>query len=343
MTLKQINLSLSSACGANCIYCPSDRGKKIRQKLMPFELVERIVEEISAEDFIKYHDIRKLELGENGDAFLNKDTIKILRFIKSKAPHIQIRICSNFHNLTKDIAEMVLKENLIDVLVCNIDGSNDKNYFNVKNLDFHNTMKNLKDFLSIRDSINSEFGIKIIFISLHNYINTIYNNFGSYPSNMKDPNLIKISDDSAAIKNHLKNLLNPLKDNFSKSGIIGWAERDKIDINKINYRTYSCPNLKRIEKEAFIAPDGTWYACCLDSNNELELGNVMDTSISEIINSTKRKELIESLKKKEFSKIGGPCKTVNCCQWLPEKPEMQLYSLIRNLCFKLSQFLTIKQ
>ena len=29
--------------------------------------------------------------------------------------------------------------------------------------------------------------------------------------------------------------------------------------------------MSRVTREAFIAPDGTWYACCFDSNNQLVL------------------------------------------------------------------------
>ncbi len=204
-------------------------------------------------------------------------------------------------------------------------------------------MTNLKDFITIRNTISSELGITILIISLHNYIHTIYNNFGFYPNKIRDLTLIDIPDDSIKIKEQLNNVLDPIKDDINKSGIIGWAERDNINISKMYYKKYTCSSLERIEEEAFIAPDGTWYACCLDSNNELVLGNVIHTSINEIFFSEKRKKLISSLKNKEFAKIGGPCKTVNCCQWLPEKPKMSLRSLIRNLYFKISKILHLKK
>jgi len=37
--LKQINLSLSSACTTNCIFCPLDRGQRLKEKIMSMETI----------------------------------------------------------------------------------------------------------------------------------------------------------------------------------------------------------------------------------------------------------------------------------------------------------------
>lgn len=312
--LCSINLSLSSACGANCIFCPKNRGKRIKQKFMPFEYVKKIIEEITSSDFKKYHNVIRILIGENGDAFLNKDIIKILRFIKLRMPDIFIEVNTNFQNFTKDKAEIILKENLLDHVICNIDGSTKKNYFNVKKIDLDNTMENITDFLRIRNEIKSILDINIVILSLRRYIDAIYNNLGFYPDELEGSNLIKIEDDTLIIKKQLEKILDLSKDSITVSDVFGWAERDRIDVSKINYTKYSCPNLPGIEKEIYIAPDGTGYACCFDSNYELDLGNVIDSSVMEVFNGEKRKELIKLLRNKEFANINGPCKTVNCCQ-----------------------------
>lgn len=312
--LRSINLSLSLICNADCIYCPSNRGKRSEQKMMPFDYVEKIINETLSKNLKKYHDIKKIEIGENGEAFLNNDLIKILRFIKSKLPYIKVSVSTNFSNLTKDKAEIILGEELIDDFRCNIDGSANSNYFNVKRLELQNIRYNLINFLEIRKRLNSDAPITIQILTLHDYIYTIYNNFGFYPLKLRDHNLINVPDDFLLVKEEYEKMLNPEKDKIIKPIIFGWAERQKIDTKKVDYNKYSCPNLDRIKKEAFIAPDGTWYACCFDSNNELVLGNVIKKSIKEIFFGEKRRELIELLEDKQFTKIGGPCKTVNCCQ-----------------------------
>jgi len=333
--LKAIDLSLASICGADCIFCPNDRGCRIEEKIMPFGYVRKIIDEISSEEFKKEHQIKTISVGENGDAFLNKDLIKILRYIKSNLLNVKVTFATNFQNFTKDKSELILGEKLIDEFFCDIDGSNSRNYYQVKKLDYQRTMKNLKDFLEVRGE--SKFSLTIVVITLNRYIKTIYHSFGFYPSKIKDISLKDIPDDFCLIEKQIKKMIRPT-DKIIKPWIFGWAERKKINPNRLNYQNYSCCNLARIKTEAFIAPDGTWYACCFDSNNELVFGNIIEKSINEIFHSEKRKKLIEMLEKKKFGKIGGPCKTVNCCQKLFksdwEKTRANLKKIGRILMYK---------
>lgn len=327
--LRSINLSLSSACGADCIYCPSNRGKRIKQKIMPFEVVEKVFSEVASPEFKKRHDVVIVDVGENGDAFLNRDILRILRFIKSECPGIWTHVYTNFQNFTPDKAEAILGEKLIDSFGCNIDGSSPENYFSVKRVPLEKTMRNLRAFLRIRKELGSTAALKVQVISLNRYIRTIRANFGFYPAKLKDERLKDIPNDFLAIRRQLRSLLDTEPSLLSKiltngknhaadkigygKFIMAWAEREKINPAEIDYSKYSCPFLCAVKYSAYIAPDGTCYACCLDSNNELVLGNVMEQSLDEIYSGRKRRELITLLEKKEFGRIGGPCRTVNCC------------------------------
>jgi radical SAM protein with 4Fe4S-binding SPASM domain len=312
--LEAINLSLSSACGADCLFCPTDRGKRIKQKIMPFDIVKRIIDEISSKEFKSYHCIKKIELGENGDAFLNREFIKILRYIRLKVPEVRMEIYNNFQHFTRQQAEIILKDRLIDSFHLNIDGSNAKNYYEVKRLDFPNTMKNLSDFLEIREKLDIDSPLTVHILTLHHFISSIYDQFGFLPGKVEDPALAEVPDDFAVIKKQVEQMLNMKKDTIVKPPVFAWSEREQIDTSQLDYERYSCPLLSRVETQAFIAPNGDWYACCYDSNYQLVLGNVTEQSINEIYYSEKRKNLLRLLKEKQFTVIGGPCLTVNCCQ-----------------------------
>lgn len=314
--LKSINLSLSSSCGGDCIYCPGNRGQRIKQKNMSFECVERIVDELASESFRNAHDIRRIELGENGDAFLNRDIIRILRLVRSRLPGVSTHMFSNFHNLTKDKAEIILKEDLLNHLFCNIDGSTKENYYRVKKLGLDVVIRNLFSFISVRNEIGSSAGVTVLTISLHRYIHAIHKHFNFTPVKLKDEKLRHIPDDSHETIEQVRKILDPSKDGIFSSFIVGWAERERVDVEGIDYQKYTCPLLDRVKNEAFIAPDGTWYACCLDQNNELVLGNVMEESLNDIFLGEKRQAFIAMLENREFAGIGGPCSTVNCCQVL---------------------------
>lgn len=77
--LTSVNLAISSVCGANCIYCPIDKGERIEQKFMPFELVKKIIDEISSKEFQEKNRLTDISVSQNGNAFLHKDIIEILR------------------------------------------------------------------------------------------------------------------------------------------------------------------------------------------------------------------------------------------------------------------------
>lgn len=335
--LTDINLSLSSACGADCIFCPADRGKRIRQKIMPLSLVKKITAELSSQEFRSRHRVAHMDLSENGDAFLNPRFIEIARHIKARLPEIETGVYTNFQNLTEEKARTILGERLVDVFHCNIDGSTPENYFNAKRIPLENTMRNLERFLELRRELKSRVLLRIHVLTLHDYIHSIRRAFGFYPAKMKGACLAEVPNDFAEIKRRMYCLLLSKRFGISKShfekigflsaplnrllnsrdmvvrvSVFGWAERGNAQ-PPADYGNYSCPRLERVRSEAFIAPDGTWYACCLDSNNELALGNLWKQSLDEIYSSEKMAALIGMLERKEFGKIKGPCRKVNCC------------------------------
>lgn len=314
--LESISLSLSSVCGANCIFCPDDLGETVKPKIMPFEYAKKIVDEIASKEFAQTHNIKIMEVGGNGDAFLNKDLMHILRYIKQEIPNIEVKIFTNFQYFSKEKAETILRERLIDSFCCNIDASNEKNYFNTKRLNMKQVKINLTDFIETRKKLNSDVSLTVFVLTLNSYINAVYNTLGFYPAKLKNFELVHIADDFPLIKKQLEEKLDLNKDKIIRSGVVGWAERHKVNVDEIEYSQYTCKELRKIKKKAFIASDGSWYLCCLDASHELTLGNVINQSINEIFYSEKRKKMIEALENRQFTRVGGPCLTVNCCQYL---------------------------
>ena len=312
--LTKINLSIASVCSSDCIYCPSNRGKSIKDKFMSYDCAKKIVTEISSPRFRSRHNVHNISIGENGDAFLNKEIIKILRLLRSELPYVRIICYTNFRYFDKHLINLVLKEKLIDFVGCNIDGSNEESYFKVKKTNFNTVKQNLLYFISIRRQLKCDVPLHIYAMTLFNYVNLIQNNLGVYPIKAKEYENTTLIDDYEDIEKELSAYLDHPKESFKKACAFGWAERDQFVSKKIKYDKYCCPLLERIKNEAFIAPNGAWYVCCYDANNEIVLGNVMEKSLDEIYKSRKYQELIQLLENREFNKIGGPCKTVNCCQ-----------------------------
>lgn len=331
--LKEINLSLSSACGAKCIYCPTNRGDAVPMRNMSLETAKKIVDEVASDEFGKYHQVESFHLSENGDGLINPHFTKIARYINEKLPKISVKLITNFQRMSEKKSRTFLEEKLVDCFVCNIDGASKLTYETVKRLKMDQSLGNLETFLRLREEMRSPVKLSVNILTLHNYIHTIKKEFGFYPIALKDPEkLLDEPNDQKETRDYLKKILNPRKDTIYDSGIIAWAERDQVDPLTLNYKEYDCPNFNKIQTIAHIAPDGEWYACCLDSKNELKLGNVNSKSLLEIFHSEERRQLIELLRSRQYGKIKGPCQTVNCCQWLKvHNPENKYLHKIKNI------------
>lgn len=311
--LTSINLSLSSLCNGSCIFCPNDKGKHSVQKIMTFETAKQIIDEIAESELIKT--VNQILVSENGDPLTNPDMIKILRYIKSKLPNISVSLFSNFQLMTQEIAYPLLNEKLIRSVFVNIDSINEKYYKELKGLNLQIVLKNLKNFITVRNSICSSLSVGVIIIPLQKYIQETINRLQFAPKKLSAENIInykEIENDGETTKEYIKKDF-PLQsnDSITISSVMLWAERESVTSE---HKKGKCININRVMKEAFISPDGDWYICCFDSAHNIKFGNVIEKSIMEIENSEKREKIIKLLKEEKFEEIGYPCTTSICCE-----------------------------
>lgn len=312
MKLINVNFCLSNRCNASCIWCPESRGTKHNID-MPFDLAKKIIDEIADSSFP--YKIEMMHISENGEALYNKDFLPILRYIKKKLPKVSVNLLSNFGLMTKDISYRILKENLLSSIQVNLDGHDEESYKAVKGISYSSVIKNVKSFLKIREQLDPNFDFCINVMTAFEYAVTVQTFFESIPDRVNG--LVPYSDFDLTVKSLKKIVPDNVRIRKSKPGL--WAERKLITsgLSKIQEKmidSLSCPQLARVETEAFIAPNGDWYACCVDDNQDLVLGNLQRSSIVEIFNSQKRLDFIKKLKEKKFEEIGYPCNTVVCCQ-----------------------------
>lgn len=306
--IESVNLSLSNRCGGHCVFCPKTRGRRI-QGDMPIDVAMIAVNE--AFD----NGVRVFSLGENGDALLNKNFLNIARYIKKKG-NCFVRLYSNFQNFTPELSITVLKENLLNLVVCNIDGSDAESYEMMKGLDFQNAQDNLREFLRLRKEIPSPTNFILQVLTYHRYRQCILKHFGKVPECVT----IERPDEYNEIFKQWQPLL-IAGDGIFKLFVKGWAVRELCYRNP---KDFNCPEISRIEKEAFIAPNGDWYACCWMENQNVVFGNIMNQSLQEIYNSENRKLFISQLKERKFDEIGFPCSSVEACQELREEAPLEL-------------------
>jgi len=279
---------------------------------MPFETAKKAIDDASAAhtDVLR---IRHVEIGENGDAFINRNALDVLRYAKARIPNVTIGCYTNLQNLSEDNIDSIVREGLLDSLGLNIDGASNVTFAAVKKIDSRHVNQKLPMLLIAREKYASKLKLIVNVLTLRDYIKATTLALGRLPLKLENSSLIGLDDDFEQVRKGVQRFLRP-GDGFGRPAPFLWAERPGVDTSTLDYSKYSCSQLQRVTGEAFIAPDGSWYACCYDSNNRLVVGNVLEQSLEEIARGERRRRLIEMLVQKRFGEIGAPCNTVNCCQ-----------------------------
>jgi MoaA/NifB/PqqE/SkfB family radical SAM enzyme len=283
---------------------------------MPWETAKKLIDEASDNSFP--WNIKHITLSENGEAIYNPDFLKIARYTRNKFPSAIISSLSNFGMMTKSLSAAIIQEKLLDTMTINIDGHDSTSYKAVKGISFRSVLRNFKNFMKLRARYYPELKVKINVMPAAEYTLTVTTVLGHLPEQVK--NNVPYSDLSLVkdmLSKHI-DIKNDLYLDISKSKSGFWAERNllrnKIVKSPVDQSKLNCPLLDRVKSQAFIAPNGDWYACCLDDNNDLVLGNVNSQSLVDIHNSQVRKEFINKLENHMFEEIGYPCNTVVCCE-----------------------------
>lgn len=318
MSIDCINLALSNRCNATCIWCPTSRGTKHNFD-MPFEVVKKIIDEAADPAFP--NPIKMIHLSENGEALYHPEFLEIVRYIKAKLPDTALNLLSNFGLMSAKIAKPLLEEKLLSSIQVNIDGHDAKSYKAVKGISYAGVIKNVKKFLELRAKYDPTFDFSINVMTAFEYTVSVNAFMQTKPDQYKRK--IPFSTYEETVKSLRKFVPDDIFIKHSKSGL--WAERGLITSGRarinVDQSKLDCPLLMRVEKEVFIAPNGDLYPCCYDDNNDIVLGNVMESTLLEIHDSETRRVFIERLKAHKYEEIGYPCNTVACCQSINIKKE----------------------
>lgn len=310
MAIVSLNLSMSTKCGADCVFCPEERGKQDYNH-MSREVVEKVITEVSSKDFP--WEVKTIQVGENGDALLNPAFISHLQYIRKMMPNVFINLTTHFGKLTEEKSRIILKEGLLDAVQTNIDGHDAETFFAQKRLSYDLVIKNIKGFLKAKEETGGKAVLSITVLTLKDYNDSVQVTFGGKPSKFaKFKDLDKGVPDST-YEQVVKSLDWLPKDIAIRDSVrFAWAERSSVDTSLSS--KYVCPQLPRVQNEVFISPSGLWYPCCLDDNMHQAYGNVMERTLVEIHESKERALLVSRLENRQFEEIGYPCNTVQACQ-----------------------------
>jgi MoaA/NifB/PqqE/SkfB family radical SAM enzyme len=155
---KYVEIQTNNRCNGYCTICPYEttQALKTRQE-MKFDLIKSIIDQCAKNKEC----LDRIIPYVNNEPFIDKRMIDILRYIKSKG--IKVELSTNASLLTKNISDIIIKENLIHDFRISVFSSNKQEYAKIMTgLSFNTVYENITYFLEENKKQNNIISTKII-------------------------------------------------------------------------------------------------------------------------------------------------------------------------------------
>ncbi|MBF0527462.1 MAG: radical SAM protein [Deltaproteobacteria bacterium] len=130
-----VYLNLTNLCNNRCGMCPLHQVMRAARGMMPFELFQRILDQLPGE-------VKKIYLMKQGEPLLHPNLIRLVRYARRARPDIHLALHTNAILLTKALAEELLPR--INSLGISISAINRPDYTRIHGTDnFDRVMTNL--------------------------------------------------------------------------------------------------------------------------------------------------------------------------------------------------------
>jgi hypothetical protein len=276
--IPEIELAFSNLCTAKCFICSRTHGGN-NDPIMSWEVFQAALDRMHDIDF------DTIQTGGDGDSFLNPIYFDALRELRKNFPKAKIVLYSNFALLGRSIADMLVKERLIDSLFTRVDSVVPEIFNASTGLKMEVVFKNIDYFLLV----NREIKFQINYSNIKGYFDKCREVLGKRPYYWK-----------YALEEAPEDEFEEVKDRFSYSGNVTfenikrsfWAERNDPDIKP--ERDMPCGRTHCFESVCYIWTDGDVGICGYDDGQDaMIIGNVLDQTLTEIWQGKRRRKMID--------------------------------------------------
>lgn len=269
---KEIHIETQTVCNAACTFCPYPKLERKGNK-MPDELIDKIIldlKQIPKE--LKFY----ISPFKVSDPFLDKRIFSILKKINDELPNAIIRLFTNGSALTDNNLEATRKVMNLSNLWISLNEVDPTRYLELMGMKIDKVLSNLDN--------------------LHNKVET------GYPHKVV---LSRVSDNSSndiEFLEYTKKRYPLFKSMLAKrSDWTGTVDEENLS---------AVPNLAcKRWFEVSIMSDGNVSLCCMDGHGNYNIGDITQSSILEVYNSTDYKKM------RQFSSsrlaTSSPCDTCN--------------------------------
>lgn len=284
-----IYLEITSRCNLECSYCYND--SNVGGVDLDIEKIYEIM------DYSISCGVNSIAIS-GGEPFLHSGIFDILHYAANVGMHIYL--VTNGSLLNDDICHKILKYKNILKFQFSFDGANaethgltrgQKNFFNIIKCITFLIQNGFDDSVYVRYNL-TEYNYRQIleFVDLCSEIG------------IKNVSFSEILDQGRASQNQVVSLIN-IKDKEIKSSVMRQIETSRRKYSNIEIKyspkvTVTCPYVvneknKTIQFLPRIDSLGNVYLCQAEVNTDRIIGNIYDTSLTDIIVSKKLRELID--------------------------------------------------
>ncbi|MFA5406159.1 MAG: radical SAM protein [Candidatus Nanoarchaeia archaeon] len=300
-----MEIEVTTKCNLKCKICEHTYWSEPARD-MNFEEFKRIIDQ--------FPHLKWIGLTGIGEAFLNKDYLKMIEYVKKKK--IYVEIYDSFIFLNEKIARKLIELG-VDRILASIDGATKETYEKIRvGSNFDVVTKNIKKLIELKKEMKKPFPE----VNFHFIVNKI--NVKEVPLFMDYVNSIKMNDDVKVIYTLLLHPFKEIKNLVTKVPNT-YFRQVKAKANSYGIRMHYGANVPD-DKEPmdkciewimpFVFVTGHVIPCCVgneanqrDFQKKTSLGNIKELSLKEIWFGKDYKELREGLRK---GKVPAPC--ANC-------------------------------
>ena len=309
------NIELTNKCPMKCIMCPRTLHMTRAQGFMSFDIFKKAIDELVeihtnyAQEHAGYTQKRLLWLHHFGESLLHPEFDMFIDYASRDS--IDAALSVNPLMLNEETALRLIRSKLHLVLL-SLDGHDNASFYKIRGAKnaYDTSKQNVLNFLELKKSHHSE-------------IKTVLS--------MVDFSENDESIESARIFWECQNGI----DDFVKKDFVKWTG-DIKDINALDIGDKSQDMISKLSKKIAICSfpftamtitwDGDVVPCCYDYDKKYVLGSVANSTLLEIWNGERMKELRE-----EFvnNKVRNPlCKN---CKDFPFLSNMPLHPYVKSL------------
>lgn len=146
----EFQIETTSFCNAKCVFCSNPTLKR-RKGTMTQEIFEKIIDRIKSENI----SVSKFILCLNGEPLMDKELFKRIRRLKAEFPDAFVEFTSNFALADIDVINNIFDSRL-DRIICSLNSIDAVEYRKIMNLDFENTINNIKCLLKAKKELDSK-------------------------------------------------------------------------------------------------------------------------------------------------------------------------------------------